>query len=140
MNRDQEPNWQPVSSIRMIAEMIDGQLEAGRDQYRTLVEAEVRPYRLDDATVARVQRVYGDTKADLWLYDTQLSRWRQDPLTSSQQAEVGRLEGQMIDLNQVVEQILALAVRLKGQTIETLLAKSDFEIGLEWLPGHHDRD
>jgi len=125
---DQERNWQPVAALAMIAEMIDGQLEAGQDQYRTLLEAEVRPYRLDDATVARVQRVYGDTAADLWLYDEQLARWTAQPLTSAQ-----RVEAQMVDLHQVIGQILALAGRLEGQTIETLLAKSDAEVGLEWL-------
>lgn len=133
MERDQEPNWQPISALPVIASMIDGPLEAGRDQYRTLAEAEGRPYRLDDATVARVQRVYGDTAADLWLYDTQLLRWGQQHLTSTHRREVERLEGHMVTLHQVVEQILALAGRLKGQTIETLLAKSDAEVGLEWL-------
>ncbi len=133
---DQEPNWQPISALPTIASMIDGQLEAGRDQYRTLLEAEVRPYRLDDATVARVARVYGDTAADLWLYDTQLLRWSQRHLTPGQCTEVGRLEGQMVDLHQVVEQILALAGRLKVQTTETLLGKGDTEVGMEWLQGH----
>ncbi len=133
MSADQEPHWQPISALRMIASMIDGQLEAGRDQYRTLAEAEVRPYRLDGATVARVQRVYGDTAADLWLFETQLFRWSEQHLTSAQRGEVERLEDQMVDLHQVVEQILALAGRIKGQTIETLLAKSDLEVGLEWL-------
>jgi len=42
----------------------------------------------------------------------------------------------MIDLHRIVEQILALADRLKTQTIETLLAKSDAEVGLEWLLNH----
>jgi len=83
-DHDQEPSWQPVSALRMIAEMIDGQLEGGRDQYRTLIEAEIRPYRLNDATGARLQRVYGDTAADLWLYDTQLFRWSDQHLTTVQ--------------------------------------------------------
>jgi len=132
VNREpgQEPNWQPIGVLATIASMIDGQLEAGRDQYRTLAEAEVRAHRLDDATVARVHRIYGDTAVDLWLYDTQLFRWSQQPLTSAQRCEVERLEGQMVNLHQVVEQILALADRLKAQTIETLLAKSDLEVGL----------
>lgn len=135
---DQQPNWQPVSALPTIASMVDGQLDTGRDQYRSLAEAEVCPYRLDDATVARVTRVYGDTADDLWLYDTQLFRWGQQHLTAAQRAEVERLDAQMVSLHQVVEQILALAGRLKGQTIETLLAKSDPEVGLEWLLSHPD--
>ncbi len=139
MSADREPNWQPIAALATIAAVIDGQLEAGRDQYRSLLEAEVRPYRLDDATVARIQRVYGDTAADLWLFDTQLSRWDEEHLNSAQRSEVERLEAQMIDLHQVVEHILVLAGRLEGQTIETLLAKSDAEVGLEWFLSQHDR-
>lgn len=44
----------------------------------------------------------------------------------------------MVDLHHIVEQILALGDRLEGQTIETLLAKSDAEVGLEWLLRQHD--
>jgi len=139
VSADREPNWQPIAALATIAAVIDGQLEAGRDQYRSLLEAEVRPYRLDDATVARIQRVYGDTAADLWLFDTQLSRWDEEHLNSAQRSEVERLEAQMIDLHQVVEHILVLAGRLEGQTIETLLAKSDAEVGLEWFLSQHDR-
>lgn len=38
-------------------------------------------------------------------------------------------------LRQVVAQILDLAARLKGQTIEVLLAKSDPEVAVEHLLG-----
>lgn len=137
MTRDQEPNWQPIGSLATIASLIDDQLEAARDQYRSLLEAESRPYVLDDATVARVARVYGDTADDLWLYDRQLARWSQQNLTSLQRAEVERLGHQMVDLHEVVDQILAIAEGLKGRTIETLMAKSDLEVGVEWLLGHH---
>jgi hypothetical protein len=135
---DPGPTWQPISALGTIASLIDGQLEGGRDQYRSLLEAEVRPYVLDDATVARVQQVYADTAADLWLYDTQLARWADQNLTGAQRREVGRLEGQMVDLHEVVDQVLALAVRLKDHTIETLLAKSDLEVAMEWFL--HGRD
>jgi len=137
MTRDQEPNWQPIGALATIASLIDDQLEGGRDQYRSLLEAEVRPYVLDDATVARVVRVYSDTAADLWLYDTQLACWGQQTLTSAQRSEIERLGRQMVDLHDVVDQILALADRLKGRTIETLMAKSDLEVGVEWLLGRY---
>jgi len=135
--RDQEPTWQPIEALPMIASLIDDQLEGAQEQYQTLLKAEGRPYVLDDHTVARVSRVYGDTEADLWLYDTQLRRWDQEDLTSAQRGEVERLKGQMMALHEVVEAILALAERLKGQTIESLMAKSDVEVGLEWLLGRH---
>ena len=137
MPSDQEPTWQPIEALPMVAALIDGELEACQDQYRTLLEDESRPYALDDATVARVARVYGVAAADLWLYDTQLGRWGQEDLTSAQHAEVERLRQQVVALHEVVEALLALAGRLSGQTIESLMAKSDLKVGLEGLLGRH---
>jgi hypothetical protein len=48
-----------------------------------------------------------------------------------------RVQGQTA-LREVVERILAIGARLKGQTIESLLAKSDLEIGIEDLLGGRD--
>ena len=115
--------------------MIDDQLEGAGEQYKTLLRAEDRPYVLDDATVARVEQVYGDTPADLWLYDTPLDRWSNEALTASQRGEVERLKAQMVALHAVVEAILALAARFEGHTIESVMAKSDHELGLEWFVG-----
>lgn len=39
----------------------------------------------------------------------------------------------MAALHEVITQILALADELKTSTIDALLAKSDLEVGLEWL-------
>lgn len=137
MGPDQEPNWQPISALATITSLIDRQVASGRDQHQRLLQAAERPYLLDDATVARVRRAVGDTAADLWLYDTQLTRWARQPLTQAQRRDIERLQAQMISLHDIVEQILALAARLQDRTIETLLAKSDLEGGLEWLGRNH---
>lgn len=121
-----QPTWQPISA----------QLEDGRDQHRLLSQA--RPYVLDDATVERLLRVYGETAEDLWLYDQQLGRWGRLALTPAQRREVERVQSQMTALREVVERILTLGARLKDQTIESLLAKSDLEIGIEGLLGRRD--
>jgi len=94
-----------------------------------------RPYLLDDATVERLHRTYSETEADLWLYDSQLDRWARQARTIDQHREVARLRAQMICLRDVVGQILALGSRLKTQTIETLLAKSDLDVAVEHLLG-----
>lgn len=115
--------------------MIDDQLEGAREQYETLLRAEDRPYVLDDATLSRVKQVYGDTAADLWLYDTQLDRWSDEALTASQGVEIELLKAQMVALHEVVKAILALASRFEGHTIESVMVKSDYELGLEWFLG-----
>jgi hypothetical protein len=48
-----------------------------------LLKAAVRPYSLDDATIERVLQVFAATDAGLDLYDEQLRRWINRPLTSA---------------------------------------------------------
>lgn len=71
----------------LIASLIDGQLEGGREQHEKLSKAAVRRYALDDATVQSLLRVYGDTNNDLWLYDEQLLRWTRQALTAARRRE-----------------------------------------------------
>jgi hypothetical protein len=52
-----------------------------------------------------------------------------------QQAEVDRLILQQRCMREVVKDILSLAEELKGTTIEAVLAKSDFDLGLEAVFG-----
>jgi len=136
VQREGEPTWQPISALGLIADLVDSQLDGGRDQYRALLRA--RPYVLDDDTVEGLLRVYGDTNDDLWLYDEQLERWAAGALTSAQRREVERLRVQMTSLREVVGQILALSAALKDQTIDALLAKSDLDVGVEWLLRGHE--
>jgi len=110
VKRQEEPTWQPISALGLIGRLIDAQVEGGRDQYETLLRA--RPYALDDATVERLLKAYGDTTDDLWLYDEQLARWSKGVLSGYQRREVERLRAQMADLHEVVQQILALGARL----------------------------
>lgn len=138
MERNQEPTWYPISALGLIGSLIDGQLDACQDQYQTLLEVKDRPYVLDDATVARLTKVYGETAEDLWVSDEQLARWSKENLTPAQRQEVQHLEHQILLLHEAVEAILTFAAGLKGRTIEALLAKSDLEVGLEWLLGDTD--
>ena len=133
--RGQAPNWQPISALSRVASVIDGQLAAVEDQHRMLVTAAGRPYSLDNATVERVAQVFGETAEGLWLYDEQLRRWSDRPLTPGQRAEVERLGAQVVRLREVVGQVLSLATLISGETIEALLAKSDFELGTEGVLG-----
>lgn len=133
MERQEEPTWQPISALGLIGGLIDAQLDSGHDQYETLLRA--RPYALDDATVGRLLKTYGDTADDLWLYDEQLVRWAGQALSPAQRSEVEHLQARMVELREVVGQILVLAARLKTLTIETLVTKSDIELAVEHLLG-----
>lgn len=133
MERPEEPTWLGIEDLGLVASMLGAQVQGAREQHETLLKA--RPYVLDDHTVRRLVQVWGDTRDDLWLYDTQLDRWSAEALTPAQRHEVGRLRLQAAALRESVEAILALSARLKDQTIERLMAKSDLELGVEWLLG-----
>ena len=70
---------------------------------------------------------------DLWLFDTQLERWQTGTLTDRQRKEVERLAGQMRKLHAAIADILAMAAELSKGTLEKQMAKSDEQLGLEYL-------
>jgi hypothetical protein len=128
-----QPQWQPIERLALIASHIDGMLEAASEQYETLQLAKPKPIVLDDYTVGRVIQVYTTQQDDLWLFDEQLRRWEKGSLTSVQRQEVERLASQMLQLHEVISTILRLAEQFKERTIKKVLEKSDVELGLETL-------
>ena len=128
-----EPSWQPISMLAMIASLIDEGLADGREHYATLLEAQPKPYVLDDATIERSKRVNGEGLEWCGVYDQQLRRWRGQRLSDAQRREITRLEGVNRELRSVLMQTLELAEELGRGTIERQLAKSDVELGLEYL-------
>jgi hypothetical protein len=95
-NRTQ--TWQPITALPLVASVIDGMREGAQEHYQTLLQARERPYMLDDSTVARVIRVFGEQAADDWLFEEQLRRWNAGPLTALQRTEVERLTGELASL------------------------------------------
>ena len=130
-----EPTWQPLSRLGLIAALIDEGLRGSREQYALLLEAKHRPHVLDDETIERTVAVYTDARADVDLYDAQLRRWASQHPSPGQRREIDRLSLQLADLHEAVDNILGLADELAGVTIEAVLAKSDLEVGLEALFG-----
>ncbi len=135
MSKQPQPTWQPITQLPLIAEAIDGMLEAAEEQVILLQQARLKAHVLDDHTVGRVIAVYTTQRDDLWLYAEQLRRWTAQKLTDAQRQEVGRLTGQLERLRQAIDALLAVADELKRGTLEQVLAKSDEQLGLEFLLG-----
>jgi len=129
----QQPQWQPISKLSLIAKHIDGMLESAQEQYQTLLPAKAKPHVLDDFTVNRVKKVTTSQQKDLWLFEEQLTRWSKNQLTPEQRKEVERLAVQMLKLREQVTVILDLADQLGKGTIEKVMAKSDAELGRAFL-------
>ena len=105
-----------------------------RRQLELLQPARARPYVLDDATVARIIRVHRDQAGDLTLFQNQADRWKTGPdLTDAQRAGIAVYETLIAQLRQVNAEVLAVADELSRGTIDTVLAKSDLELGIEAL-------
>ncbi|MCA1680475.1 MAG: hypothetical protein LC777_16750, partial [Actinobacteria bacterium] len=131
-----EPNWQPISMLATIARLTDEGLKDAREQYATLLRARPKPYVLDDATIARITRVNGESVDCCDVYEQQLQRWQAGRLTVAQRREVARVLDATRELRQVHTRIVELADELGRGTIERQLAKSDIELGLEYMLGH----
>ena len=129
-----EQNWYPISKLGWFTSHIREGVEATRRQLELLQPARARPYLLDDATVARIVQVHHDQAEDLTLFQSQADRWKTDPgLTTTQRADLAVYETLIAQLRQVNAEVLAVADELSRGTIDTVLAKSDLELGIEAL-------
>lgn len=131
----QQPNWQPISQLPLIANMIDGQLESAEEQYESLLKAKDRPHVLDDYTIQRIIRVFTEQAEFIPVYEKQLQRWHKkvEKLTPAQRQEIERLQKQITPWRKVVTDILTLAKDLEKGTIDKVMSKSDLELGIEAL-------
>jgi hypothetical protein len=127
----QRPNWQPIEALPLLAQMITDGVENASEHLATIREA--RLGSLDDATVSRIERVFGQEAAFVEIYEEQLSRWQREPLTAAQAAEVTELLALVARLRSLTTSILARATELKTQTIESILNLDDAALGMAVL-------
>ena len=133
MVTESKPHWQPLTLLPVVAMMIDEVMQNSEEQLETFSEVKDKPHVLDDATVSRAIRLYKAQLEDVQLYREQLTRWQAQPLTGDQRREVDRLLGQLPRLKQLSEAILEMLDEIKEGTIDRIMAKSDVEVGLEYL-------
>lgn len=138
MSDEREQNWYPIDKVSWFTRHIREGIEVTAQQLRLLQASLARPYRLDDATVARAIRVHQDQAGDLVLFQAQADKWDALPgLTPAQRCALGDYEAAIGELRRLNAQVLAVAEQLGPLTIEALLAKSDLEVGIEAiLRGH----
>jgi hypothetical protein len=118
-----------------IARLLDDGLADTNEQYASLLKARPKPWVLDDALVSRSKRVNGEALEWCGVYDQQLKRWLGQRLTPAQRREVVRLQSVQRDQRRALNEILALLDELAANTIDRQLAKSDTQLGLEYLLG-----
>ena len=125
-------NWQRISFLSQLADMIDGMLDASKETYEPLRRVKVH----DEFTIKRIFEVTGQQVGDEWMYDDQLKRWQDLPeLEPVQHDEIQCLQKQMQELKMLNRKILSIAEEHKDKTIEKILGKSDAELGLNLFRG-----
>lgn len=129
------PNWQPLSMLPTFTKMVAAQLEEVETQLQTLREAQKQPHVLDDYTVGRVLKVYGEQQDFMWVYEAQLERWQKESLSQTQRQQIEQMSQQLKQIEPGLSEILKIAEDLKGKTIESILGKSDVELALDVLSG-----
>jgi hypothetical protein len=128
-----EANWYGLNMLPLYVEMNEGLLEASRDQLENLKKVQVKPHVLDSPTIDRIIKLHQSQNADNWVFFEQCKKWRNDYPNEQQLSEIARIEKSAMQLETVNLEILALAESVKSKTIDSILAKDDFEVGLDWL-------
>lgn len=129
--RDEEPTWRPVSDVALVTGVAVQGVEAAREFLATIRPAD--PYRLDDATVARMLDTWSESSQWCEIYAEQGRRWALEARGTRYEADVAHYCAVVDEERALVDEILAIAHKLETVTIEALLAKSDFEVGLDAL-------
>jgi hypothetical protein len=110
MPENPAPRVRAITSLALLAAVIDGQLRFAKKQCRRLLQA--RQGALDDGVAAGVVRIVSEEMEILDVYEAQLSQWREGGLTPRQRDEVERLGGQVARTREVAHAILVLAAQL----------------------------
>jgi hypothetical protein len=128
MTATPEQNWQPITMLPTIAQMVTDMLDGAAEQHHLLAGA--RPHNLDDATLDHVERVYREGLDGHVAFENQLARWQHDYPGAEGLAGLADQIGQ---LRPAYQRVLDLARQQRANTIEALMGKSDLQVGLETL-------
>ncbi len=131
----EEVIWQPLSSLPLIAQIIDEGVTDAENQLRLLEEGKEKPYVFDDALVVRIKNLHNSKLEFVDIYLEQIERWKKETLTMEQHFELMRLVQQSNRLKVLVTSILALADEIGEKTIDKIMDMDDAELGLKFLLG-----
>jgi hypothetical protein len=123
----------PLTFLPVFAQMLRGLVQNTQDQYESLLNAQTRPYVLDDQLVERLLKLYRSQQQDELLWKKQLDFWQDLTLTETQRREINNLAGQAERLTELNQKVLDLVESLAPHTMNKLLAKDGAELGLEFL-------
>lgn len=84
-------------------------------------------------TIEQIIKLHNAQNADNWVFFEQCKKWRNENPTSEELKLIAQVEKSTNQLEEVNNKILTLANSFKGKTVDNILGKGDFELGLEYL-------
>ncbi|MEV6866897.1 hypothetical protein AB0M44_38635 [Streptosporangium subroseum] len=131
MAERQEPTRDSLGMLDTLTEHVEQSVTMVREKRANLEKARATPGVLDDATVARVKRVFGQTAEDAEMFAEQGRQWAAEGITPTQRDQVECYAALVVELQHETTAILALADELAKGATATVLTKSDIELGIE---------
>jgi len=132
---NQQPNWQPVSMLPVISEILDGSLESAIEQLKSLHPVVDKPHVLDSNTVNRIIKLYTEQAEDHWVFEEQLKRWKDEELSESELSEINRLAGVLSETKSTGEKILKITQGMEHNTIDKIIEMDELELVEAMLSG-----
>lgn len=135
MNNKTTPNWQPIEFLSILTHMVKEQLNESEEQYNNLLQAVDKPHVLDDYTINKTIQVYKEQLHYIDVfYKKQFEKWeKEEKLTLQQQNQINQAYNDIENWRKYVVNILEMADKIKDNTIEKVMSKSDIELALEAL-------
>ncbi|SNT34315.1 hypothetical protein SAMN05216276_103564 [Streptosporangium subroseum] len=131
MAERQESTRDSLGMLDALTAHVEQSVTMVREKRANLEKARATPGVLDDATVARVKRMFGQTAEDAEMFAEQGRQWAAEGITPDQRDQVECYAALVTELQRETTAVLALADELAKGAIETVLAKSDIELGIE---------
>ena len=131
MNR--KPNFQPLSFIPTMTQLVNQELEQDQEQLELLSSAKDKPHVFDDALVERMLNIY-ESKLEMYsVYEQQAQIWKNDANADKHKESIEHIAETVQKLKLYGEKIYNLTKEISEGTIDKVLQKSDAELGLEEL-------
>ncbi|MBS3904831.1 MAG: hypothetical protein KGZ39_05850 [Simkania sp.] len=134
-NEQQEVQWHPLSSLPLIAHLIDEGVADAEMQESLLEEGKEKPHVFDDEMIRRIKKVHTEKLEFIDIYLEQMERWKKETLTMDEHFEIQRLSKECGRMKLLVMSILSLAEQIGTKTIDKILSMDDAELGLRFLLG-----
>ncbi len=131
MGEPEDPPFHLISTLPLVSAYVDGWLQDVAKMEAFFAQAAAE--RIDELTVARTLRVYGNAMDELPQYEEDLRLCSTSTLTTTQLQVVERLQADLARIRSGILFVLTRAEELRTDGVEVLLRKSDCELGVEQL-------